>query len=349
MGIPEDVKRQQVSLDPDEPDGDSIRVYFSPSHDAPPMPSVTTIKSLRVDPEKDEALQGWRHRYDGQSQYARPWWKDQKVFKGYRGTLIHFTILDELADASGDTYFHEAGDSGYGHEEYYAEYALKKWSKRAPSARTDEVPYTPRKNRYDGEHAWDRATRDMQWAARAFHEAIMQGTTDSAHFDWDHDDAPACAGDLSRGNVIGVEEYVFDTDYGYGGQFDLLYESDDGKTVLADLKASSAIRLDHKLQSAAYKRAIESTRDLTVDECAIIRLDPDNEVVEVSRSPDWDRSLDGLEHQFLGLADQAWNVDFTDALDRARVQIEQEYTEHGESRQTELDTQGPSTGNTTAD
>ena len=287
------VRRTQV-----EHSGENIRLYYLPGSGLSPMPSVTTVKSLRVDPEKDDALQGWRDRYDGQSGWARPWYKDQKIYKGYRGTLIHFAILDAIADASGDTYFHEVGDTDWGYEEYDAEYCLKKWSKKAPSANTDEVPYTPRDNQYDGEHAWDKAVREMKWAARAFNEEIIQ------------------TGHLDPANVEAVEQFLFDTEYGYGGQFDLLYEDADGDTVLADLKTSSAVRFDHKLQAAAYKHAIESDGDVVVDRCEVIRLYPDDEVVEISSSDEWDRSLRGLEHQFLGLCDEA-RVEYQSTIQEA--------------------------------
>jgi len=88
------------------------------------VPSVSVIKGLRTDPEKEDALQGWRDRFDGQSSWSRPWWNDQKQFKAVRGT-VHFTILNALGDASGETYFHEVGDSDWGMEEYYSEYVLK--------------------------------------------------------------------------------------------------------------------------------------------------------------------------------------------------------------------------------
>lgn len=327
MVVPDNISRTQVRVNPSDPDSDTIRVYYSHDDEAPPMPSVSVIKGLRVDPEKEEALAGWRERYDGKSSWSRPWWKDQMHFKRYRGTLTHYMILAELGDAAGETYFHQVGDKDWGHEEYDAEYRLKKWSHHAPSANTTEVPYTPRQNKYDGEHAWDRAVRDMKWAARAFKREII-------------DD-----GRLDPANVRGVESFVFDTEYGYGGQYDLLYDyavDDDGnpiededaydgtpetRTVLSDLKTSSAVRFDHKLQSAAYKRAVESRENITIDECEVIRLHPDSETVEVSRSPDWDRSLEGLANQFLGLADQAWAVEYSDALDRAEQELREETTQ----------------------
>jgi len=304
----DDVVRTQV-----DHDGDSIRLYYLPGSNRPPMPSVSTIKRLRVDPDKEDALQGWRERYDGQSGWARPWYKDQKMYKAYRGTLVHFAILDALADAAGDTYFHEVGDRDWGHEEYYAEYCLKKWSKKAPSANSDEVPYTPRNNQYDGEHAWDKAVREMKWAAKAFKEQII----DTGH--------------LPRENVESVEQYLFDTEFGYAGQFDLLYEDANGDTVLSDIKTSSAVRFDHKLQAAAYKRALESTSDVSVDRCEVIRLYPDDEVVEISSSHEidhpkagdgtpWDYSLQGLEYKFLGLCADA-KVEYQATIDEATEEL----------------------------
>ncbi len=313
MSQPDGIKRKQFDVDSEK----SIRVYWSPNHDAPPMPSVSVIKGLREDPEKKEAIEGWEERYDGKSKWGRPWHEDQKAFKGYRGTLIHFAILSALEDASGDTYFHNVGKSDWGLEEYRAEYCLRKWSKKAPSANSDEVPYTPRDNKHDGEHAWDRAVRDMKWATRTFKKEII-------------DD-----GRLDPENVIGVESFVFDTEYGYGGQYDLLYETPDGRTILSDLKTSSGVRFDHKLQSAAYKRAVEAREDITIDECEIVRIYPDKEEVEVSRSPDWDRTLDGMAHQFLGLADKAWTVEYPDTLRRAEEELKK--VEHEEGMQIEHD------------
>lgn len=366
MGISSKIKRTQTPLHPNDGECDeSLRVYFTDDGELTPMPSVSTIKSLRCDPEKEEALEEWKNIFDGKSQYARPWWKDQQSFKAYRGTLVHFTILESLAQqsnheisASGDTYFHRVGNDGWGYEEYYAAYALNKWSKKAPSANADDIPYVPRDNKYDGEHAWDRCYRDMTWAARAFKREIIDN------------------GRLDPANVRDVETYVYYTPdnkpYAYGGQFDLLYEYTDGserRTVLCDLKTSSGVWFDHRLQSAAYKRAIEQQKDIAIDECEVIRLYPDDEVVETSRSDrcgeyhgpvevstardirdegrlltiendvaldeqyaddevtvryeteSWDRSLEGLACEFEGLADKAWSCDYNEALEHAKAEL----------------------------
>lgn len=384
----DDVTRTKVPVDPSDDDCDEkIRVYYSHRPDTPPMPSVSVVKGVREDDDKEEALSGWRDHYDGSDEWSRPWYRDQKAFKGYRGTLIHFAILAELGDASGDTYFHEVGDTGWGWEEYKAEYHLKKWSKKAPSANTDDIAFSPRDNEYDGEHAWDRAVRDMKWATRAFKEHVIDDVDTACRVNSNGDSAERVAEDgrLDPENVVAVEDFVYhclSDGVGYGGQYDLLYETSDGRTVLADLKTSSGIRFDHRLQCAAYKYAVEATRDISVDECEVIRLYPDREEVEISRSngndsyfdghvkasvarrlrgedqllayegseplddvdgdeyvsvrhsvEPWTRSLNGLEHQFLGLAYRACERDYSDALAHA----ERELTEHAQSRQTELD------------
>lgn len=356
------IQREQVPTYGEGPDDvEEIRVYYDTSNDIVPMPSVSVIKALREDAAKKDALDGWRNSYDGKSKWARPWYEDQKSFKGHRGTLVHFAILDGLAqacptdavDAAGDTYYHEVGDDddNWGREEYYSEYCLKKWSRKAPSANsTDPQIRSPRDNKYDGEHAWDRAVRGMKWATRAFKLAVMDGVADSPHFEWYGDEPPSETGRLSPQNVLAVEEYVYNHGDGYAGQYDLLYEypvDDEGvyigisdatdpadwRTVLADIKTSSGVRFDHKLQSAAYKRAIEQRsppgHGVEIDECEIIRLYPDDEVVELSRSTDWDRTLEGMEHEFLGLVDQAQHVTYANTLSRAKEQLR-------ETRQSEL-------------
>jgi hypothetical protein len=350
------IQREQVPTQGEGPDDiEEIRVYYRLDDEVVPMPSVSVVKALREDAEKKEILEGWRSHYDGKSKWARPWYEDQKTFKGHRGTLVHFAILDALGDASGDTYYHDVGpdDDNWGREEYYSEYCLKKWSKKAPSANCEDPDIrAPRENRYDGEHAWDRAVRGLKWATRAFKLAVMDGVERSPHFEWHGEGPPSEIGRLEPQHVLAVEEYVYNDVDGYAGQYDLLYEypaDEDGdfipnatesdtevtewRTVLADIKTSSGVRFDHKLQSAAYKRAIETTsppnHGRQIDECEIIRLYPDDEVVELSRSTEWARTLEGMEHEFLGLVDEAHNVTYTETLSRAEEQLR-------ETRQSEL-------------
>lgn len=90
--------------------------------------------------------------------------------------------------------------------------------------------------------------------------------------------------DITSDSVIGVEHYLFESDVGYGGQCDLLYEDSEGNVVLADLKTSGGIRQKHIIQSAAYSKAVEKADDVdvdTVDRQEVIRIHPDSEVWQV--------------------------------------------------------------------
>jgi len=134
-------------------------------------------------------------------------------------------------------------------------------------------------------------------------------------------------------NVTGIESIDG------GTTIDLLYEDPERGTVLSDLKTSSAIRFDHKLQSAAYKRAIESSSwgPDTIHECEVIRLHPDKETVELSRSPDWDRTLEGLAYQFLGLVDHCQMVVYSETLTQAHELLMMDDTPDTSSGQLTID------------
>jgi hypothetical protein len=247
-----------------------------------PVPSVTTVEDLRVDPDKDEALEGWRTSYDGQDKWSCPHWADQQQYKANRGTLGHYAILNNLDDV-------ERSD-----EEDDAEYELKHWGEERPTVRCRGDEYEGHEipedilapmgdpSHHDGEEAWDKCIRDINWAINQFEDVAAEyGITDSS--------------------TIATEKYVLDEEIGYSGQFDLLYQAPDGATVLADLKLSSGIRIGYKLQLAAYANAL----DRHVDRLQVIRLHPDSSTVEVEDSRDWDRSVTGLCHEYLGLCDKA--------------------------------------------
>lgn len=304
VAVENDTETRQGAIRRDSVDvagEDDVRVYYREAFDgtvvAPPMPSVSEIKSIRVDPDKEASLSGWRDAFDGQDPWSRPWWKDQMMFKAHRGTLVHFHLLSLIGDTASDTYFHDIGPSAYGYEEYHSEYCLRKWSKQAPSASEDTIP-TPPNNKYDGEHAWDKTVRDVSWALNKFETW------------WD-----------TRNTVLETETYGYSQEHGFGGQYDLLYKRADGTTVLCDLKTSSDIRFDHKLQLAAYGLLC----DYDIDQYLVLRIDPSNQAVTTSANEHipvtgndasaptdvWDRTANGLQHQFLGLADE-WRVQYAD-------------------------------------
>ena len=293
---PDDLKREEITFDGGDRD---VRLYY---HDSisKPLPSVTTITDERVDPDKDDAINGWKDFYDGQTERTSPWWKDQMVFKQYRGTLGHWAIQTQLADLP------------KGEEEHEAETALQNWADHRPSATDEDIPVFGDPSHYDGEDAWDTAMRDINWVCNQF---------DS------HEATP----DIGPEETVCVEQFLYDTEYGYAGQSDLVYDDPEtGERVLADLKLSSAVRHDYLLQLAAYARILddnlgrsseESYRtpsssledEKGIDRLEVIRLYPDDRVVEVKTHDEWDRTWRGLEHEFLGLVD-AMHANYRDQL-----------------------------------
>jgi len=272
----DDLERAEVAF----ADGTSGRLYYHPSMDQP-VPSVTTVEDLRVDPDKEDALDGWRTAYDGTDKWSCPHWADQLAYKAARGTLGHYAILDQL-----DTVARSE-------EEDDAEYKLKHWAEERPTVANRGGTYDnhdiPEEmlapqgdpSHYEGEPAWDHCLRDIDWAIGEFGDVAEDyGITESS--------------------TIATEKYVLDEEIGYSGQFDLLYEAPDGAVVLGDLKLSSGIRIGYKLQLAAYANAL----DRHVDRLQVIRLHPDSQEVEVEGSRDWERSVTGLCHEFLGLTDR---------------------------------------------
>ena len=62
---------------------------------------------------------------------------------------------------------------------------------------------------------------------------------------------------ISPLNTISVEQFLFNEEYGYAGQVDLVYEDADGYIVVADLKSSSGCYDKHQIQGAAYAKSVE--------------------------------------------------------------------------------------------
>lgn len=253
----QDIERKSVTFT----DGSEGRIYYSEEMGIK-GPSVTTATKQRVDKDKDAAIQGWRDRYDGSSNYCKPYWEDQLQYKGWRGTLAHYACLEQLGDIDegNESYFSNVGGDNRGIEEYWAEYKLKTFGE------------------YDGEDAWKKAARDIYWTQKKFEELCEERGLDEE-------------------STVAVEEYVLDPTYEYGGQADLIYEDEDGTIVLADLKTSSGIREDYKIQLAAYAFALP----YDVGRVEVWRIYPDKKEVEIQSNEDWDRTLDSYYEQFLGL------------------------------------------------
>jgi hypothetical protein len=251
---------------------EATRIYYDERDEWMGL-SVSDIKSYREDADKADAIAGWEQHYDGSSEYKSPHYKEQLAFKQARGTLGHYCVLSQLDNSLEKT-----------DEERSAEALLKNWASERPAMIETDVPYHGDPNAYDGEQAWSKAMRDINWAMEQF-ESIAEKVG------------------ITADSTITVEEYVRNDDVNapYGGQFDLLFENDNGHTVLADLKFSSDIRLDHKLQLAAYAAACE----YDVDELAVIWLSPDKDDATYCPDDEWERSREGLTSEFIGLADRA--------------------------------------------
>jgi len=98
--------------------------------------------------------------------------------------------------------------------------------------------------------------------------------------------------------VIDIETYVANTDIGYAGQFDLLYQDgENGDTVLADLKTSKYCYEKHLLQLVAYKRAVP----LAIDRMEVIRLNPDQKDWTIFPDTQWDANEEDLWTEFCRL------------------------------------------------
>jgi len=99
--------------------------------------------------------------------------------------------------------------------------------------------------------------------------------------------------------TLDVELFVMNTDVGYAGQFDLLY-ADGSDVVLADIKTSKRVYDKHLIQLAAYAKAV----DIAVDRMEVVRMNPDGETWEVSRSDEWIEARADLYEEFCDLRSQ---------------------------------------------
>ena len=264
---PDELERGQFTFT----DGEEGRMYYHPETGFRAA-SVTTVLKERNDPDKDEGIGGWKDHFDGSVSYRSPHWEDQMLYKQVRGTLAHYAVLNQL-DSTLDM----------SHEEYEAQDVLQNWVDERPRDDDGNVLSTGSPQKYDGADPWDKAMREVNYVCEAF-EGLWNDR------------------DLHVDNVIAAEKFISYTNpqFAYCGQFDLLYEDADGEIVVADLKTSSAVRIDYKLQLAAYANAL----DRDVDRLEVWRIYPDKEQTEVSRSDTWERSVEGLTHEFLALAER---------------------------------------------
>lgn len=102
-----------------------------------------------------------------------------------------------------------------------------------------------------------------------------------------------------------VEEKVVNADEGYAGTFDLCTNG-----TLVDLKTSSSVYDSHRMQVAAYHRAVSRLDDYPDPvEAAIILLNPD---------PETNPSMEGTIDRMGPDAIDYWYSEFADLLDKFR-------------------------------
>lgn len=149
-------------------------------------------------------------------------------------------------------------------------------------------------DRTGGLDMWERYQRDEEWALETW-------------------DLIRNIYNIHPENTLNVELFVTNSDVGYAGQFDLLYE-DDGDVVLADLKTSKWVYDKHLIQLSAYMHAV----DVVVDRMEVIRLNPDSERWEISRSDEWAEDPDDLWEEFVDLRAEFADEKLEELTERAQ-------------------------------
>lgn len=233
--------------------------------------SVTTI--LGYLDENTKGLEIWKGRnsgYGDDAHHLHLFW-----YKTLRGTILHYNALSVFDNYfGGDTNSEELRMWGGGEQEALdqlqdategtvviedddgTEHAFDAWEVHYSILKDKEIVESVdayHASSYADETIMDELRRDAAWFMDAFHEVLDL----------------LC---ITEDDIIAVEQYILNEEYGFGGQADLLYEHD-GDVVLADLKTSSSLRQKHRIQATAYARGI----DIDVDRIEVWRLHPDTE------------------------------------------------------------------------
>lgn len=237
------------------PNGSDVRLY---DYHGDKLPSVTSV--LKARDEDLDALHDWQERNDGvgdNADHEHIFWYSRQV-----GTLAHWYALreldhdlewtedeqdsfyklchiDELTDPDEHPEVHDSTPREVLYSVTKSQHGAESWGEFYDRYE----PYQPHAYYSIGllKHAW----RDIQFFVESMRRL------------WDHLD-------ITRDDVVAVEQFLFVPTLGFAGQVDLVYEDADGHTVVADLKSSSGCYDKHQLQGAAYAKAIEMS-DVEVD------------------------------------------------------------------------------------
>jgi hypothetical protein len=288
-------------------DLDEVRIYDRGDIS---LPSVTTILKTREDDKSN--LYAWQDRNNGEGDNA--YHKHLFWYKRHRGTLCHWYALKTL-DPSLEWSPDEA-QSMY----MISNVASLNDPEKHPEvhdARPRDVLYSVLKSQNAVESWGEFYDRHPPDNSESYFEAELK-----AQYERDRDYFVAAFEricdklSITSESTITVEKYLFEEQQGYAGQVDLVYEDDEGNTVVADLKTSSGCYSKHKLQGAAYGKAIERDDDIdaeTVDRLEVIRIHPDSGEYAVHTHRDsathpihtsdyWRRDFDDLWAEFAELA-----------------------------------------------
>ncbi len=290
------------------PNGTDVRLYWDTEREdeSPLLPSVTSILDTRD--EDKSGLHNWQDRNDGDGDNA--YHKHLFFYKRHRGTLAHWYALKTL-DPSLEWSPDEA-QSVWALNNIRNQHDPTTWPE-THDAQPREVLYSVCKDQH-GVETWGEFYDEYapSLSASAFDDALYEQARRDVDFFVEAFDRVTTKLPLDR--VIDVETYIFDEEYEYAGQADLLYKDSYGDIVLADLKTSSGCYTKHKLQTAAYAKAVERDDAFpvsTVDRLEVIRIHPDTGQYAVHTSDNtfgphtstyWNRDYNDLWNEFADLA-----------------------------------------------
>lgn len=294
------------------PNGIDVRVY---SRDDIDLPSVTTILKTRDDDKS--GLHKWQDENDGEGDNAfheHLFWNSR-----HRGTLCHWHALSTIGDvpwsedeADSDWALRniqhiDSDDDILAEDDILGEFHVDGSDHEEVHNTTPrEVLYSVLKNK-DAVESWGEFYD--RYGAYNGHKHYSQGLYDvvgnDIEFFVEVFDRFRNKLDIAAEDVVAVEEFLFDEEYGYAGQVDLVYEDSKGRTVVADLKTSSGCYEKHKMQGAAYGKAVERAMNLDVDRIEVWRIHPDSGQYAIHSHDDSVSGLHTAEYWYKGF-DELW-------------------------------------------
>lgn len=238
--------------------------------------SVTQIIGLALE-EDETGLEIWKEQNDGSGD--APYWQHLFWYSGPRGTLCHYHALSKFEGEDRDLWGPEEGEAMTKVIQGPSDETVKRWNEEADH----HVPGDPSEITYSVMK--DEGIVD----SREQYEILFEGSTglpdilrDDIDFFLDKFEYLTDRLDVSEDDVVAVERKLLNVADGYGGQCDLVYEDQNGETVLADLKTSSGLRQKDRLQVTAYKHAVEKVlANREIDRVEVWRISPSKRVFEI--------------------------------------------------------------------